>query len=121
MHQSLEQAALCDADLVGEREWRFADDVLDVGAELLRNVLHEGAAARDYLEVVRDAFDRIALGTAKITRQHKSAILTVSTSPDFAANDASAKVDLEALDLDVFVVIAQFAVLNRSDSLPYLA
>ncbi len=43
------------------------------------------AAARDYLEVVRDAFDRIALGTAKITRQHKSAILTVSTSPDFAA------------------------------------
>lgn len=43
------------------------------------------AAAREYLEVVRDAFDRIALGTSKITRQHKSAILTVSTSPDFAA------------------------------------
>jgi LysR family transcriptional regulator, glycine cleavage system transcriptional activator len=42
-------------------------------------------AARDYLEVVRDAFDRIALGTEKIFRQHQSAILTVSTSPDFAA------------------------------------
>jgi LysR family transcriptional regulator, glycine cleavage system transcriptional activator len=42
-------------------------------------------AARDYLDVVRDAFDRIALGTARITKQHKSAILTVSTSPDFAA------------------------------------
>lgn len=43
------------------------------------------SAAREYLEVVREAFDRIAIGTAKITRQHKSAILTVSTSPDFAA------------------------------------
>jgi LysR family transcriptional regulator, glycine cleavage system transcriptional activator len=43
------------------------------------------AAAREYLEVIREAFDRIALGTAKITRQHRSAVLTVSTSPDFAA------------------------------------
>jgi LysR family transcriptional regulator, glycine cleavage system transcriptional activator len=43
------------------------------------------AAAREYLEVIREAFDRIALGTSKITRQHKSSVLTVSTSPDFAA------------------------------------
>jgi LysR family transcriptional regulator, glycine cleavage system transcriptional activator len=42
-------------------------------------------AGRDYLAVVRDAFDRIAFGTARLTQQQKSGILTVSTSPDFAA------------------------------------
>jgi LysR family transcriptional regulator, glycine cleavage system transcriptional activator len=42
-------------------------------------------AGRDYLLVVSDAFDRIALGTARVTQQHQSGILTVSTSPDFAA------------------------------------
>ena len=42
-------------------------------------------AGREYLNVVRDAFDRIALGTAWLTQQQKSGVLTVSTSPDFAA------------------------------------
>jgi LysR family transcriptional regulator, glycine cleavage system transcriptional activator len=42
-------------------------------------------AGCDYLDVVRDAFDRIAAGTARITQQYKSNVLTVSTSPDFAA------------------------------------
>jgi LysR family transcriptional regulator, glycine cleavage system transcriptional activator len=42
-------------------------------------------AGREYLGVVRDAFDRIALGTARLTQQQKSGVLTVSTSPDFAA------------------------------------
>jgi LysR family transcriptional regulator, glycine cleavage system transcriptional activator len=42
-------------------------------------------AGRDYLNVVRDAFDRIALGTARLTQRQKSGVLTVSTSPDFAA------------------------------------
>ena len=42
-------------------------------------------AGREYLNVVRDAFDRIALGTARVTQQQKSGVLTVSTSPDFAA------------------------------------
>lgn len=42
-------------------------------------------AGREYLAVVRDAFDRIALGTERITQRQRSGVLTVSTSPDFAA------------------------------------
>ena len=42
-------------------------------------------AGREYLNVVRDAFDRIALGTARLTQRQTSGVLTVSTSPDFAA------------------------------------
>jgi LysR family transcriptional regulator, glycine cleavage system transcriptional activator len=42
-------------------------------------------AGRQYLDVVRDAFDRISLGTARLTQRQKSGVLTVSTSPDFAA------------------------------------
>jgi LysR family glycine cleavage system transcriptional activator len=43
------------------------------------------AAGRDYLVVVRDALDRIALGTERLRRRESSGVLTVSTSPDFAA------------------------------------
>ena len=42
-------------------------------------------AGREYLNVVRDAFDRIALGTQRLTQRQTSGVLTVSTSPDFAA------------------------------------
>jgi LysR family transcriptional regulator, glycine cleavage system transcriptional activator len=42
-------------------------------------------AGRDYLAVVRDAFDRIAVGTDRLVRRQASGVLTVSTSPDFAA------------------------------------
>ncbi len=42
-------------------------------------------AGREYLTVIRDAFDRIALGTARLTKRQTSGVLTVSTSPDFAA------------------------------------
>ena len=42
-------------------------------------------AGRDYLAVVRDAFDRIALGTERLLQRQSSGVLTVSTSPDFAA------------------------------------
>jgi LysR family transcriptional regulator, glycine cleavage system transcriptional activator len=42
-------------------------------------------AGREYLNVVRDAFDRIALGTARLTQRQSAGALTVSTSPDFAA------------------------------------
>ena len=40
---------------------------------------------RDYLAVVRDALDRIALGTDRLLQRQSSGVLTVSTSPDFAA------------------------------------
>ena len=42
-------------------------------------------AGREYLAVVRDALDRIALGTARLVQRQTSGVLTVSTSPDFAA------------------------------------
>jgi LysR family glycine cleavage system transcriptional activator len=40
---------------------------------------------REYLGVARDALDRIALGTARLVQRQSSGVLTVSTSPDFAA------------------------------------
>ena len=42
-------------------------------------------AGRSYLEVVRDAFDRLAVGTNHLLQQQNSGVLTVSTSPNFAA------------------------------------
>jgi LysR family transcriptional regulator, glycine cleavage system transcriptional activator len=42
-------------------------------------------AGRDYLAVVRDALDRIAVGTDRLLQRQTSGVLTVSTSPDFAA------------------------------------
>jgi LysR family glycine cleavage system transcriptional activator len=42
-------------------------------------------AAREYLAVVRDALDRIAVGTERLVQRQTSGVLTVSTSPDFAA------------------------------------
>jgi len=42
-------------------------------------------AGRAYLEVVRDAFDRIAAGTEQLLQRQNSGILTVSTSPNFAS------------------------------------
>jgi LysR family glycine cleavage system transcriptional activator len=42
-------------------------------------------AGREYLGVVRDALDRIAAGTERVLQRQNSGVLTVSTSPDFAA------------------------------------
>jgi LysR family glycine cleavage system transcriptional activator len=42
-------------------------------------------AGREYLSIVRDALDRIALGTERLLNRQSSGVLTVSTSPDFAA------------------------------------
>jgi LysR family transcriptional regulator, glycine cleavage system transcriptional activator len=42
-------------------------------------------AGRDYLMVIRDALDRIALGTERLVQRQNAGVLTVSTSPDFAA------------------------------------
>jgi LysR family glycine cleavage system transcriptional activator len=42
-------------------------------------------AGRDYLAVVRDALDRIAIGTERLLEKQNAGVLTVSTSPDFAA------------------------------------
>jgi LysR family glycine cleavage system transcriptional activator len=61
---------------------------LDLGIRLFdrdRQKLSITRAGRNYLDVVRDAFDRIALGTENIQNQSRVGALTVSTSPDFAA------------------------------------
>jgi LysR family transcriptional regulator, glycine cleavage system transcriptional activator len=42
-------------------------------------------SGREYLVVVRDALDRIASGTESLVQRQSSGMLTVSTSPDFAA------------------------------------
>src|SRR3984893_14033439 len=42
-------------------------------------------AGREYLSVVRDALDRIAAGTERLVQRQNAGVLTVSTSPDFAA------------------------------------
>ena len=42
-------------------------------------------AGREYLAVVRDAFDRIAVGTERLAYREKFGVLTISASPDFAA------------------------------------
>jgi LysR family transcriptional regulator, glycine cleavage system transcriptional activator len=42
-------------------------------------------SGRDYLGVVRDALDKIALGTERLRQRQGSGMLTVSVSPDFAA------------------------------------
>jgi LysR family glycine cleavage system transcriptional activator len=42
-------------------------------------------AGREYLNVVRDAFDRIAIGTERLVQRQTGGALTISTSPDFAA------------------------------------
>jgi LysR family glycine cleavage system transcriptional activator len=42
-------------------------------------------SGREYLAVVRDALDRIALGTERLMQRQSSGALTISTSPDFAA------------------------------------
>src|SRR5437588_12673272 len=41
-------------------------------------------AGRDYLTVVRDAFDRISVGTERLLPRQNAGVLTVSTAPDFA-------------------------------------
>jgi LysR family transcriptional regulator, glycine cleavage system transcriptional activator len=42
-------------------------------------------AGREYLGVIRDAFDRIASGTERVLQRQNAGALTVTTSPDFAA------------------------------------
>src|SRR5437016_8816396 len=41
-------------------------------------------SGRSYLEVIRDAFDRIASGTDRLLQRQNGGSLTVSTSPDFS-------------------------------------
>jgi LysR family glycine cleavage system transcriptional activator len=42
-------------------------------------------AGRSYLEVVRDSFDRLAVGTNRLLQLQKSGVLNITTSPNFAS------------------------------------
>ncbi len=42
-------------------------------------------AGRAYLDVVRDAFDRLSAGTERLLERQSTGVLNVSTSPNFAA------------------------------------
>jgi LysR family glycine cleavage system transcriptional activator len=42
-------------------------------------------AGKSYLDVVRDAFDRLAVGTNRLLQLQKTGALTVTTSPNFAS------------------------------------
>ena len=61
---------------------------LDLSAKLFHRApggLELTESGRDYLGVVRDALDRLALGTERLRQRQGSGALTVSVSPDFAA------------------------------------
>ena len=61
---------------------------LDLAAKLFHRApsgLELTESGRDYLTIVRDALDRIALGTERLRQRQGSGMLTVSVSPDFAA------------------------------------
>src|ERR1700739_3257141 len=51
--------------------------------ERQRLIINE--AGRDFLGVRGDALDRIAVGTERLLQRQSAGVLTVSTSPDFAA------------------------------------
>jgi LysR family glycine cleavage system transcriptional activator len=61
---------------------------LDLGMKLFhreRQRLAITAAGRSYLEVVRDAFDRLSFGTETLLQRQRAGVLTVTVSPNFAA------------------------------------
>jgi LysR family glycine cleavage system transcriptional activator len=87
-HESFTRAAaeLCVTQGAVSHQVKALEEVL--GLKLFnreRQRLITTEAGRDYLAVVRDALDRIALGTESLKQRQSSGVLTVSTSPDFAA------------------------------------
>jgi LysR family glycine cleavage system transcriptional activator len=87
-HESFTRAAdeLCVTQGAVSQQVKALEDVLSVklfNRERQRLVITE--AGRDYLTVIRDALDRIALGTERLLERQNAGVLTVSTSPDFAS------------------------------------
>src|SRR5262245_62078209 len=87
-HESFTRAAeeLCVTQGAVSHQVKALEQELGVklfNRERQRLVITE--SGREYLAVVRDAFDRIALGTERLIQRQRSGALTISTSPDFAA------------------------------------
>src|SRR6202022_1473759 len=87
-HESFTRAAeeLCVTQGAVSHQVKALEETLGVklfNRERQRLVITE--AGREYLAVIRDALDRIAVGTERLVQRQTSGVLTVSTSPDFAA------------------------------------
>jgi LysR family glycine cleavage system transcriptional activator len=87
-HESFTRAAeeLCVTQGAISHQVKALEDELGVrlfNRERQRLVITE--AGRSYLVIVREAFDRIAAGTERLLKREKAGVLTVSTSPNFAA------------------------------------
>lgn len=87
-HESFTEAAaelFVTQSAVSQRVRALEDDL---GIKLF-NRAHQGLALTDagraYLDTVRDALDRISEGTARLLHRQNAGVLTVSTSPNFAA------------------------------------
>src|SRR5258707_1406499 len=77
---------LCGTQGAVRHQVKSLEDTLGIklfNREPQRLVIND--AGREYLNVVRDALDRIAAGTERVLQRQNSGVLTVSTSPDFAA------------------------------------
>jgi LysR family transcriptional regulator, glycine cleavage system transcriptional activator len=87
-HESFTRAAeeLCVTQGAVSQQVKALEEGLGIklfNRERQRLVITE--AGRDYLTIVRDALDRIAVGTERLLQRQNAGVLTVSTSPDFAA------------------------------------
>ena len=87
-HESFTRAAqeLCVTQGAVSHQVKALEQELGVklfNRERQRLVITEGG--REYLIVVRDALDRIAVGTERLLQRQSGGALTVSTSPNFAA------------------------------------
>ena len=87
-HQSFTRAAeeLCVTQGAVSHQVKALE--AELGVKLFNRERHGlviTSAGRDYLAVIRDAFDRIALGTEQLSQRQRTGPLAVSTSPDFAA------------------------------------
>ncbi len=87
-HESFTRAAeeLCVTQGAVSHQVKALEEELGIklfNRERQRLVITE--AGREYLAVVRDALDRIAVGTERLVQRQSSGALTISTSPDFAA------------------------------------
>src|SRR5262245_52496153 len=87
-HESFTRAAeeLCVTQGAVSHQVKALEEALGVqlfNRERQRLVITE--AGREYLAVIRDALDRIAVGTERLLQRQASGALTLSTSPDFAA------------------------------------
>jgi LysR family glycine cleavage system transcriptional activator len=87
-HESFTRAAeeLCVTQGAVSQQVKALEEGLGIklfNRERQRLVITE--AGRDYLLVVRDALDRLAVGTERLLQRENAGVLTVSTSPDFAA------------------------------------